>query len=210
MTPPSVLRLRRLRRLLDQTLDLGPAAREEFLARLAREEPAAAREVAALLALEPALDAASFLSGATVDRRRAPARALAGMPIGRYILDRPLDVPRGTVWLARRRGDSGGGLVPVEVLTLDRLAPGSEARLQREGALLGRLDDLRPARLLDAGITGSGLPFLLLEFLRTPVAGSNLPNEGAGPPGTASPDGGLCDLVAVLGSAARDRRNRAF
>lgn len=61
MTRPTVLLLRRLRPLLDRTLDLGPAEREAFLTRLAREAPGDAREVAALLAAEPALDAARFL-----------------------------------------------------------------------------------------------------------------------------------------------------
>jgi hypothetical protein len=42
-------------------LDLGPAEREAFLARLAREAPEDAKEVAALLAVEPALDAERFL-----------------------------------------------------------------------------------------------------------------------------------------------------
>jgi hypothetical protein len=64
-----VLLLRRLRPLLDRTLDLGPAEREAFLERLAREAPGDAREVAALLAVEPALDAARFLC-------RTPAESL--------------------------------------------------------------------------------------------------------------------------------------
>jgi hypothetical protein len=61
MSRPTVLLLRRLRPLLDRTLDLDPAAREAFLARLAAEDPADAREVGALLAVEPELDAAHFL-----------------------------------------------------------------------------------------------------------------------------------------------------
>jgi hypothetical protein len=52
--------------LLDRTLDLDPAEREAFLARLAREQPADARELAALLAAEPELDAARFLCRAPV------------------------------------------------------------------------------------------------------------------------------------------------
>ena len=58
---PTVLLLRRLRPLLDRALDLDPVEREDYLERLAREAPADAREVAALLAAEPALDAARFL-----------------------------------------------------------------------------------------------------------------------------------------------------
>jgi hypothetical protein len=67
MTRPTVLLLRRLRPLLDRTLDLDPEQREAFLARLARDEPSVAGEVAALLAVEPLLDAARFLSGGPQD-----------------------------------------------------------------------------------------------------------------------------------------------
>src|SRR5215210_8762858 len=68
MTRPTVLLIRRLRPLLDRTLDLSPEELEAFLERLARDEPADAQEVAALLAVEPALDAANFLSDVLVDR----------------------------------------------------------------------------------------------------------------------------------------------
>ncbi|HUR93385.1 MAG TPA: hypothetical protein VMY76_02295 [Gemmatimonadales bacterium] len=69
MTRPTVFLIRRLRPLLDRTLDLGPEERLAFLERLARDEPADAREVAALLAVEPTLDAAHFLSERWVDRQ---------------------------------------------------------------------------------------------------------------------------------------------
>jgi hypothetical protein len=67
---PTVLLLSQLRPLLDRTLDLGPEEREAFLARLAREAPGEAREVAALLAVEPALDAARFLCRRPVELGR--------------------------------------------------------------------------------------------------------------------------------------------
>jgi hypothetical protein len=53
--------LTRLRGLLDQALELGPAELEAFLGRLARDAPDDARELAALLAAEPELDAIRFL-----------------------------------------------------------------------------------------------------------------------------------------------------
>ena len=63
MTRPSTRLLARLRDLLDQALELGPAELEDFLTRLARDAPEDARELAALLAAEPELDAIHFLSG---------------------------------------------------------------------------------------------------------------------------------------------------
>ena len=60
--------LTRLRSLLDQALELGPAELEAFLMRLARDAPDDARELAALLAAEPELDAIRFLSSSLSPR----------------------------------------------------------------------------------------------------------------------------------------------
>jgi hypothetical protein len=87
MTRPPVSLLRRLRPLLDRTLDLDPEEREAFLARLARDEPAVARELAALLAVEPVLDAARFLSGGTL------AGDWSGAPRGRPAPETAVDPP---------------------------------------------------------------------------------------------------------------------
>ena len=58
---PSAPLLARLRGLLDQALELGPAELEAFLVGLARDAPDDARELVALLAAEPELDAIRFL-----------------------------------------------------------------------------------------------------------------------------------------------------
>jgi hypothetical protein len=69
MSRPTVLLLRRLRPLLDRTLDLDPAAREAFLAHLARQDPVNALEVARLLEVEPELDATHFLCPVPFEER---------------------------------------------------------------------------------------------------------------------------------------------
>jgi len=71
--------LTRLRDLLDQALELGPADLEAFLQRLAREAPDDARELAALLDAEPELDAIRFLYDQPVSRPTMdPARPSDG------------------------------------------------------------------------------------------------------------------------------------
>jgi hypothetical protein len=72
--------LTRLRRLLDQALELGPAELEAFLGRLARDAPDDARELAALLAAEPELDAIRFLCDRPAPR---PPAGPAPPPDGR-------------------------------------------------------------------------------------------------------------------------------
>jgi hypothetical protein len=79
MTRPTVLLLNRLRWLLDQTLDLDAASLDAFLERLARDAPEDARELAALLAAEPELDAAQFLC-----RASGPVARLGQVRVARF------------------------------------------------------------------------------------------------------------------------------
>jgi hypothetical protein len=73
MTRLDIHLLARLRSLLDQALDLAPAELEGFLVRLARDAPDDARELTALLAAEPELDAIRFLSGSPAPSPSADA-----------------------------------------------------------------------------------------------------------------------------------------
>jgi len=82
-TRPTAPLLARLRELLDQALELGPAELEAFLVRLARVAPADARELTALLAAEPELDAMRFLCdqprpGSPTDATRPPDGQTSG------------------------------------------------------------------------------------------------------------------------------------
>jgi len=150
--------------LLKQALELDQPEREAWLARLQREQPAQAAEVAALLAKEAGLDAAGFL------RRRAgedaPGEGLNGRRLGAYTLERPLGKGgMGTVWLARRSDGRYEGQAAVKLLNLALLDPVGSERFRREGTLLARLSHPNIARLLDAGVTDGGQPFLVLEYV---------------------------------------------
>jgi tRNA A-37 threonylcarbamoyl transferase component Bud32/tetratricopeptide (TPR) repeat protein len=91
---------------------------------------------------------------------------MAGQAIGGYTLLKPLGMGgMGTVWLARRSDGRFEGQVAVKLVNLtarDRLA---EERFRREGTLLARLSHPHIARLFDAGVTGGGQPFLVLEYV---------------------------------------------
>jgi serine/threonine-protein kinase len=71
----------------------------------------------------------------------------------------------GTVWLARRSDGRYEGRVAVKLLNLALLDPVGSERFRREGTLLARLSHPNIARLLDAGVTGGGQPFLVLEYV---------------------------------------------
>jgi serine/threonine-protein kinase len=69
----------------------------------------------------------------------------------------------GTVWRARRSDGRFEGFVAVKLLNLALFDARGDERFRREGTLLARLAHPHIARLLDAGITPAGQPYLVLE-----------------------------------------------
>src|SRR5439155_220626 len=71
----------------------------------------------------------------------------------------------GTVWLARRTDGQGDERAAVKFLNLALASVAGKERFRREGAMLTRLDHPAIARLFDAGLTRTGQPFLVLEYV---------------------------------------------
>src|SRR6185295_16007701 len=71
----------------------------------------------------------------------------------------------GTVWLAHRSDGRYEARVAVKLLNLALLGPGGIERFRREGNALGRLTHPNIARLMDAGVTHAGQPYLVLEYI---------------------------------------------
>ncbi|MFL5494289.1 MAG: protein kinase domain-containing protein [Gemmatimonadales bacterium] len=151
--------------LLKQALELDQPERNAWLARLRRDQPAHAAELEALLAEQARLDAAGFLRSHA--ESPAPGKpGLNGRRLGAYTLERPLGHGgMGTVWLARRSDGRYEGQAAVKLLNLALLDPVGSERFRREGTLLARLNHPNIARLLDAGVTDGGQPFLVLEYV---------------------------------------------
>jgi serine/threonine-protein kinase len=166
MTPATPELLAALRPLLDQALDLSPSERDAWLARLQQENPVHAAELEALLAAEAGLDAKGFLSSSVWGDGTEGRAGLAGLRLGAYTLERPLGQGgMGTVWLARRSDGRFEGTAAVKLLNLALLDPVGAERFQREGTVLARLSHPHIARLLDAGVTDIGQPYLVLEHV---------------------------------------------
>ena len=153
-----------LHALLDQALDLAPAEREAWLARLRVDQPAHAAEVEALLDAEAVLDGRGFLAGGPLGD--GPTPELAGQRVGAYTLERPVGRGgMGSVWLGRRSDGRFEGAVAIKLLNAALLDPVGGERFRREGSMLARLSHPNIARLLDAGVTGGGQPYLVLEYV---------------------------------------------
>ena len=71
----------------------------------------------------------------------------------------------GSVWLGERTDGRFERRVAVKFLNLALLAQGGEERFKREGRILGRLSHPHIAELVDAGVSPSGLPYLVLEHV---------------------------------------------
>jgi serine/threonine-protein kinase len=154
-----------LNALLREALDLEGAERDAFLARLRQDHPEAAGELDALAAAEAALDAGRFLTGDVAGRDGSGA-GLAGHRFGGWTLERPLGQGgMGTVWFARRSDGRFEGTAAVKLLNVALLDPIGAERFRREGSVLARLNHPNIARLLDAGLTPGGQPYLVLEHV---------------------------------------------
>jgi len=71
----------------------------------------------------------------------------------------------GTVWLAERSDGRFERKAAVKFLNLAVTGRGLEERFKREGAILGRLSHVNIAKLLDAGVTATGQPYLVIEHV---------------------------------------------
>ena len=71
----------------------------------------------------------------------------------------------GTVWRARRADGRFEGAVAIKLLHPSLVGRTGALRFEREGEVLARLAHPNIARLLDAGVTAGGQPYLVLELV---------------------------------------------
>lgn len=149
---------------LDTALDLPPAERAAWLADLRASTPDLADQITQWLAECEAMEASEFLEGAVA---LEPARtALAGLDVGPYRLLEPIGHGgMGSVWLGERADGRFEGKVAVKLLSAALVGRTGEARFAQEGQILARLAHPQIARLLDAGTTAVGQPYLVLEYV---------------------------------------------
>lgn len=166
MSPFDPDRWRILSPLLDAALALEPEARESWLMAQRRADPDLAAELERLLSREVVLDEEGFLEPAPRRDAAGEAMSLAGTTVGAYVLERAIGTGgMGTVWLARRQDGRFEGSAAIKFLSLAVAGPTGEVRFRREGDALARLSHPNIARLLDAGVSAAGQPYLVLEYV---------------------------------------------
>jgi serine/threonine protein kinase/tetratricopeptide (TPR) repeat protein len=153
-------------------LDLPDAERVDWLASLRARDPALADDVRSMLEIHQAVNADGFLEeGLQVLPDDLPPglprpESLAGLVVGAYRLISPLgEGGMGTVWLAERCDGRFEGRAAVKFLNAALMGPRGAERFRREGGILARLAHPNIARLIDAGVSSIGPPYLVLEYV---------------------------------------------
>jgi len=131
---------------------------------LRAENPSLAKQLEDLLNQNCTGDIESYFERKLSLVSNAPA--MVGQSVGAYTLTSAIGHGgMGTVWLAERSDGRFKRRAAVKFLSAGVFGRGREERFRREGAMLARLSHQNIARLLDAGVTETGQPFLLLDYV---------------------------------------------
>jgi serine/threonine protein kinase/tetratricopeptide (TPR) repeat protein len=172
MAPLSGDRWRALSPYLDEALELPTADRAAWLASIYARDTGLAVDLQALLAEHDRVHASRFLEQlAPLAARAELTQSLTGQAVGAYRLTSLIGQGgMGSVWLAERCDGRFEGHVAVKLLNIALMGRVGEERFRREGTILARLTHPHIARLIDAGVTPTAQPYLILEH----VAGSTI------------------------------------
>jgi serine/threonine protein kinase len=148
--------------LLDHALELDGEERRRWLQ---AQEPDIAYRLETFLLEHRVLSSDGFMEGGFVDLPSTTA-TLAGQTIGAFeVMSQIGQGGMGSVWLARRNDGRFERLVALKFLNIALLGKEGEDRFKREGKILALLADRHIAELIDAGVTGAGQPYLVLEYV---------------------------------------------
>ncbi|HVS75905.1 MAG TPA: serine/threonine-protein kinase, partial [Steroidobacteraceae bacterium] len=162
--------------MLDDLLEREPPEREARLREIERAEPATARWLRQVLAVQARGKLEGFLESRELLARAGPAlptpdSALVGRTFGPYrVLSLLGHGGMGSVWLAERVDGLFTRRLALKLVHPALLGPLMLERLGREREILASLNHPNIARLLDAGVAEDGQPYLALEYVEgTPL-----------------------------------------
>jgi serine/threonine protein kinase len=146
--------------LVDEALDLPESDRESWLAGIRAERPDLADRLTPLLREHDQLRRERFLESGPIN---VPS---AGRQVGAYTLRSLIGQGgMGSVWLAERTDGELRYHVAVKLLGGVAQGPQWRERFLRERQLLASLNHPSIVRLLDAGHTDDGRPYLVMEHV---------------------------------------------
>src|SRR5215471_645390 len=152
-------------RYLERALDMGTEERTAWLDSLRATDPALAADLSVLLEERNALSQEGFLHATAL--HSAASASLAGQTFGAYtLLSQIGQGGMGGVWLADRSDGRFEGVAAVKLLNASLVGRAGEERFRREGNILARLAHPNITRLVDAGVSLTGQPYLVLEHVQ--------------------------------------------
>jgi serine/threonine-protein kinase len=148
---------------LDQALEISGTERDAYVDRVSLEQPGIAVALRELLADRDELDSKGFLEEPVMALTDI---SLVGQQVGAYTIDSLIGRGgMGEVWLALRSDGRFEGKFAIKFLDSYAASPLALDRFRREGRLLARLSHPHIARLIDAGVTSTARPYLVLEYI---------------------------------------------
>lgn len=155
-------RWREISPYLDHALSLSEAERAAWIDSLRTEHADTVALLEDLLKEHRELADEHFLEQSPVPP--VAESSLAGQTVGAYKLISPIGQGgMGTVWLAERTDGRFDRRVAIKFLNFAVAQPGAE-RFAREGKILARLAHPHIAQMVDAGVSSSAQPYLVLEY----------------------------------------------
>jgi eukaryotic-like serine/threonine-protein kinase len=149
---------------LDHALGMTEEERGIWMASLRVQDPVLARQLDTLLFEHRALAKNGFLERCDVELPSEPT--LAGQTVGVYRLIS--EIGQGgmsSVWLAERNDGRFQRHVALKVLNIALLGKTGEDRFKHEARVLGLLVHPNIAELIDAGVSQTGQPYLVLDYV---------------------------------------------
>jgi len=150
-------------------MDLSPAQRDAFVDKHCAEDPSLKQELKSLLASDEKQTGGALtgaIGAAAEATTRARRKELLGSVIGPYRLSGVLGHGgAGTVYLAERIDRQYSAQVAIKVVEGAALNAEISRRFRAERQILANLNHQNIARLIDAGETAEGYPYLVMEYV---------------------------------------------
>jgi eukaryotic-like serine/threonine-protein kinase len=167
MPPLNADRWRTLSPYLDEALEMTTRDRAAWLASISARDAALAADLKVLLAEHDVVHESRFLeTPVPLASQAALTDSLTGQIVGAYQLKSLIGQGgMGSVWLAERCDGRFEGRAAVKLLNIALMGRSGEERFRREGHILARLTHPHIAHLIDAGVSPTGQPYLILEHV---------------------------------------------
>jgi eukaryotic-like serine/threonine-protein kinase len=165
MTPLNPEQWQAISPYLEEALGMTDEQRSAWLVSLRTESPSIANLLETLLHEHQVLAKENFMENSS-SSARLTTPGLAGQTLGAYTLRAQIGQGgMGSVWMAERSDGRFERRVAIKFLNIALVGKSGEERFRREGRILARLSHPHIADLIDAGISGVGQPYLVLEHI---------------------------------------------